>query len=571
MTPVFFFWMATILFILFGLFTRFAAIINYVLTVVVVGTITSYEYHMFYSYLITNFLLIFLPASRTLSLDRLLVKLKYSNTRFRYNPPTTVSALSYQVPVFLGVGLVYFDSLFFKYTSPLWMNGLGLWLPSSMPQAVLLDVSPLLNFKYLALGLGYLTLAFETIFLFVFWRKKWRLPLLIIGLGLHFGILICYPIPFFALGVSAMYLLMVPVSWWQKVFKRKSHSTNTIKFYYDGECPLCNRTRVALNHFDSSNRIQFLTVQENAASEPALKNIAEETLLTDIHSVDNNGRVRKGLDTYISVLNAIWYLKPLSWFLRVPGIYHLGKKIYKHVAINRNTERCTEANCGYVVPNLPTGDDKFKILSNLTLRDLKFKGVTIGLAFFVLLQFFTTFNSPLLKITRQKLGIGTKPVVRISEKIAYEIEDFSKIFFGITHHGVFMDRHFNGYNHSIAVVYKAPDGKERWLPIFDKNGTPGNYIFGPLWVKWTFRVNGPTIDQEKLAIGIRDFTAFWAHQNNVSLANAVFAIKVKKNREPKVWEYDFLKKELSNPWLDGGTVIWEDEVFKSAVREIEQM
>src|SRR5687768_15811465 len=104
MTPVFFFWMFSILLMVFGLFTRFAAVINYILTVAVVGTITSYEYHMFYSYLGTNFLLIFLPVSRTLSLDRLLLKLKYSNTRFRYNPPKTVSVLSYYIPVFLGVG-----------------------------------------------------------------------------------------------------------------------------------------------------------------------------------------------------------------------------------------------------------------------------------------------------------------------------------------------------------------------------------------------------------------------------------------------------------------------------------
>src|SRR5690606_15745147 len=136
MWPILLFWMGALIFVILGLFTRTAAIINYILTVVVVGTISSFEYHMFYSYLIISFLFIFLPLSKTFSLDRLLLKLKYSNTRFRYNPPQTVSVLAYYLPLLMGIGFVYFDSLFFKYTSHLWLNGLGMWLPASMPQAV---------------------------------------------------------------------------------------------------------------------------------------------------------------------------------------------------------------------------------------------------------------------------------------------------------------------------------------------------------------------------------------------------------------------------------------------------
>src|SRR5690606_40702502 len=113
----------------------------------------------------------FLPLSNTFSLDRLILKLKYSNTRFRYNPAQTVSVLAYYLPLLMGIGFVYFDSLFFKYTSHLWLNGLGMWLPASMPQAVLFDISFLLNIKFLVIALGYITLIFETIFLFTFWKK----------------------------------------------------------------------------------------------------------------------------------------------------------------------------------------------------------------------------------------------------------------------------------------------------------------------------------------------------------------------------------------------------------------
>ena len=101
------------------------------------------------------------------------------------------------------------------------MNGLGMWKPASMPQSVFINISPLLNLKYFMLTLGYLTFLFETIFIFTFWRKSWRVFLLTIGICLHIGILICFPIPFFALGVSTIYLLMVPVKIWKVIFDSK--------------------------------------------------------------------------------------------------------------------------------------------------------------------------------------------------------------------------------------------------------------------------------------------------------------------------------------------------------------
>lgn len=571
MSPVFFFWIISLVFMLFGAFTRIASIINYILTVTVLGTISSFEYHMFYSYLIISFLFIFLPVSKSFSLDRLRLKLKYSNTRFRYEPSQEVSVLSYYVPILLGIGFVYFDSVFFKLSSHLWLNGLGLWLPSSMPQAVFLNISSLLNIKYLVLGLGYLTLIFETIFLFTFWRKKWRLPLLIIGVGLHIGILVCFPIPFFALGVSGLYILMVPVFIWDRIFKRNQSEVKLIKFFYDGECPLCNRTRIILSHFDSRKRIEFLTVQENADKESILKDIPKEKLLDNIHAVSANGKIYSGVDVYIKIFNTIWYLKPLSWFMRLPGIYQMSRVIYRTVALNRTTNRCTEDNCGYVLPELPIEDSKMKLSKNYTLKDLRMMCLFVGISILIMLQALVTYNAPVFKIARIKAGIANVKVIKVSVVIANLASDFSKTFFGITHHGVFMDSHFDGYNHTIAVIYKPTIGKEIWLPIFDENGTPGDYLSGPLWVKWTFRVNSPLVNQTRLVNGIRDFTAFWAKKNGVNLQSAKFEIRVKKTRVPKKWEFNFLNDQLHNPWLHAGEVNWRNSEFSSNVLNIEEL
>lgn len=199
-------WLTVIVLLCLGLFTKRAALINYVLTVVFLGASGEFAYHMHYLYTGINFLILFLPVSRVLSIDRLLVKLKYSTSRFRYEPPGKVPALAYLLPVLMFIGLIYFDSTLYKLISPVWWRGLGMWLPSSLPMITDADTSALLNLKWLMIFLGYVTFIFEITFIFLFWRKKWRWPLIIIGVAFHIGILIEFPIPWFALGVISLYL-----------------------------------------------------------------------------------------------------------------------------------------------------------------------------------------------------------------------------------------------------------------------------------------------------------------------------------------------------------------------------
>lgn len=76
LTPLLWFWIGTLLMLVIGLYTRFAAIFNYVFLTAIYGTITSYEYHMMYTYQIIGFLFIFLPVSKNISIDRLALTLK---------------------------------------------------------------------------------------------------------------------------------------------------------------------------------------------------------------------------------------------------------------------------------------------------------------------------------------------------------------------------------------------------------------------------------------------------------------------------------------------------------------
>jgi hypothetical protein len=209
-------WLAVIACLIVGLRTRAAAIVNYAFTIVSLSRFSTYEYHHDYILISVNFLLMFLPVGRRLSVDRLLEERLPSN-RSRPEPPSTASALAYEVPVFMAVALVYFDSALYKVFSPMWMAGLGLWQPASAPYATFFDWSWLLDQEVPVKALGFLVVLFEAAFIVLMWIRQARIPMLIVGLGLHLGILLIFALPLFALGVASLFLLLVPAGWWENL------------------------------------------------------------------------------------------------------------------------------------------------------------------------------------------------------------------------------------------------------------------------------------------------------------------------------------------------------------------
>ena len=105
-------WGVSVFLVMIGAYTRFATIINYILTVTLLATLNTYEYHVHLVYLGVNFLMMFSPVSTCFSIDRLRLKLKHSNKYYKFQPPTTVSQLHHWIYLLIAVGFVYFDSIF---------------------------------------------------------------------------------------------------------------------------------------------------------------------------------------------------------------------------------------------------------------------------------------------------------------------------------------------------------------------------------------------------------------------------------------------------------------------------
>ena len=554
-------WCLCTLFVALGLFTRVSTILNYVLSLVFVAFIDTYEYHMFYVYTGLNFMMLFMPVSRTWSLDRLLLKLRYSSARHEFSPPSTVSKLNYTMPVFLALGLVYADSIYYKVWSPGWMSGIGLWLPSSLPMITTNSFPWLIDQQWFVRGLGFLTVFFEFIFIFIMWFRWSRWPLFIIGMGLHLGILVYFPIPWFALGVMGLYFLVMPLSvfrWFDSLMK----SGPGLKFFYDQECPLCVRTKIVISHFDVFGKVQFLPVQAWHEKEEALQKIPYEQALNSIYSLDSRGKLREGYATYVEVFRRIPVFFPLYLICLLPGISLLGKAVYRWVAANRNLERCTDDNCGYIPPHVPTDEDQIKIFRHLRLGELKFGFFYAYVCLLIFIQLIISYHSGIVLDWRRELGLSGTAFDRQVQKFYGEMEPLTRGFIGFTNHPVFMDLfHFNGYNHEIKVNYVDGSGNLVNIPVINEDGTPGEYSSGFTFVKWTFRVMGPQVNQEEVQKGIRDFTAFWAGRNHISLQDAEFRVFVRHVDSVKKWEDGFLKRQMEKPWIPAGRVFWKDKQY----------
>lgn len=209
--PILALWGVALICLMIGWRTRIASVVNYLATVSILGPLTDFEYHYDYVLLGTTFLLIWIRPEAALSVDRWLARRRGRPWR------DDVSILAYYTPLLMGLGLVYLDSMTYKVGSPMWLGGLGLWRPASIPPMTWTNLGPLLDQQLLVRGFGYLVLTFEAAFCFVFFRRRCRLPVLILGLVLHLGIIIAFPIPLFGLGVAIFYLLMVPFSFWRRV------------------------------------------------------------------------------------------------------------------------------------------------------------------------------------------------------------------------------------------------------------------------------------------------------------------------------------------------------------------
>ncbi len=558
-------WAIVASFIIVGYRCQFAIIANYIFWVVFVNfTPMQRDFDGGFDLFMigANLFLIFMPLDKAFAIDSLRKKLQTPFVHYSNYSKPTVSALAYYLPVIICLGFLYFDSAIHKMFAPHWRNGLGAWLPSSIPYYVsAINMSWLLNIEWLQKTIGYTILIFQFSFIFLFGFKYLRPLYFLIGFGLHLGITVSFNIYPFGLGMLIFYALLLPFRYYRKIGQWLQAKEPTLEVFYDEQCPLCNRTILILNHFDILKCIDFKGIQSFASLSHELASINEKTLLTDIYAVNKiDHQIYAGVATYAQIFIHMRYLAVFGYFLQMPKIFKLATNYYRQIADSRLRIGC---DAGCEIPSTKITQmlyDRLFVLDDL--RQLK-KRIHI-VAKIVMVLFILQLNSSIHYGLLYRFDVDFKksPITRTLAGISNSLIMLSQSFVGITPHALYLHDHFEGYNHLLAITYIDRDGNEQWLPFVTEEGRLAAPNWGRVHSMWANIAVTPNINRQRLHKFIMKVTAFWGVKSELELNNTIFKIKLKKINAPEFWVKDLLNNNLSGEWATIGTAIWDQQEIK---------
>ena len=556
-------WMWVLICLALGYQTYKAAVINYLFWVVfVIFTPMWQDFDGGFDQLMTgtSLFLIFLPSSNRLALDP--IRLRWNSPRPDLAEPTsrTVPQLAYLLPLGIMLGLLYLDSGIHKLSSEFWRNGMGAWLPSTMPYYMSpLDMSFLLDHQTVERVIGYSVIAFQLVFLFVYWHRWFRIPLLLLGISFHVGIIVSLNVYPFGFGMLVNYLLLVPVAFWNGLERWIQVKTPRLDVFYDEGCPLCRRTVLVIRHFDIRGAVAFKGLQRHHEDERRLSGIPRETLLTDLYSIDRKGTIASGLDTYVRILRALGYTYPLAILLNLPGIHGLAKGVYRRIADSRQRQTCDE-ECVIGVGELEKNAHPWAGLIEKHAGTPRKKSYRIAkiLMGILILQLNCTLHYGILY-----RWAGTKPqdpALALLDQASDSVINVSHAFLGISPHALYLHDHFDHYNEIVALVYRDPAGHEAWLPFVNQEGRLLTPNWGRIQSMWANVAITSHMSQDRLEKFGRKVTAYYAREMGINLEQADFIIKSKRVEVPTDWQPDLRRHNLSGEWTDIGLLSWRNNV-----------
>lgn len=132
---------------------------------------------------------------------------------------------------------------------------------------------------------------------------------------------------------------------------RPAAQHRTLTVLYDEQCPLCRRTAARLQSMRTSARIVAVPLQSSDVSRWLPGGNVDE-LLAELHVIDEDGRVYRGADAVLTVLEQARGIGPwLSALRRIPGFRPLSVKVYRWIARNRyrwfgRDDPCASGACG---------------------------------------------------------------------------------------------------------------------------------------------------------------------------------------------------------------------------------
>lgn len=302
-----------------------------------------------------GFILAISPGIHAFSLHRL--RLQYASWRKSRSllPNATMSTWPYRL-VLWELMIIYLTSLWWKLLGDMWMNGTA--VGASLHHMVFIRW-PYTAMNYLMPFAEYAdwsTLAWEASWLLLLipaalWRRIpgiGHLPIkrLVIagGVAFHGSIAVLMDVGVFPFAIGASYLGLLDDedrAWVKSILDRKQ--THPIAVLYDGSCRLCSRSAFLLGLMDAFHHLTLVDFRDAEAKKKYAPQLQESQLDLAMHILLPDQTVQTGYDAFRFIA---WHLPPL-WiaapFLYLPGVSHLGRRIYAWVAQNR--QKCARDRC----------------------------------------------------------------------------------------------------------------------------------------------------------------------------------------------------------------------------------
>lgn len=300
-----------------------------------------------------GFLLMLAPGIRALSLPRL--RLQYRRWRKDRSllPPVTMPAWPYRLLLWQLI-VIYASSAWWKSLGTMWIDGTAVGAALHHPiftrwpyDAVnlLMPLAPVLTWKTVAWEAAWLLLLLPSPLLPRVLRTG-GLKRLILAAGVlfHGSIAILMDVGSFSFAILAGYLGLLDDrdrAWLKRALDRRMK--HPLVVLYDGSCRLCRRSAFVLALLDAFGHVRLVDFRNAKDRRAAAPHIDESQLDLAMHVLLPDRSVRTGFDGFRVIS---WHL-PLLWIsvplLYIPGISHLGRRIYGWIAQNR--QKCTHERC----------------------------------------------------------------------------------------------------------------------------------------------------------------------------------------------------------------------------------
>jgi predicted DCC family thiol-disulfide oxidoreductase YuxK len=306
------------------------------------------------------------PSARRWSWDDLQwrVRRAYENRRFEPLRPSDDRSTLARWPLLLVQWLLVLA--YFSGAASKLINGGLAWLQSSTLSFYLVQDGLrwerplgilLAGFPTLVTALAITTVVFEGTFLLAILVPRITWVYLVVGAGMHIGILVTMAAPF--LQWVVLYTAFLPTlstnfpgSW----IRARIAAPRKWAIIFDGRCPLCIRSMVFLDYADARKNLEFVDLEADWGRVGSLApDLTRERALHVMHVVTPEGAVLGGFFAFKELTRALPLLWPLALLTHAPLADRIGPKVYQFVADRRGREPCGAEGCLVRASEAPAG------------------------------------------------------------------------------------------------------------------------------------------------------------------------------------------------------------------------